>query len=66
MEIHVELAIFAIGQLGALIWLLSGMRADLKNLTVWVTKIDTRSDANAIETADLRGRLEGIARAARG
>ena len=42
METAAEIAIATVIQVGTLIWLLSGLKSDVRNLTGWVTKIDDR------------------------
>jgi hypothetical protein len=52
---ELEIAIFIATQTGLLIWILSDIRADLKNLNTWVTRLDARNYANGNEIAELRG-----------
>jgi hypothetical protein len=60
METAAEIAIATVIQVGTLIWLLSGLKSDVRNLTVWVTKIDDRVTANAQTTAELKGHVKSL------
>ncbi len=60
METAAEIAIATVIQVGTLIWLLSGLRSDVRNLTVWVTKIDDRVTSTAQATAELKGKVESL------
>lgn len=53
----VEAGVFILAQTGLLIWTISGMRADLKNLSVWVSKIASTSERTALRLARIEGRL---------
>ena len=53
----VEAGIFILAQTGLLVWTISGMRADLKNLAVWVSKIASTSERTALRLAKIEGRL---------
>lgn len=55
-----EILIGASAQIGALIWALSGMKSDLKNLAGWVSKIDRRSEDTATVQAEMRGHLSTL------
>jgi len=54
---QVEAGIFLLGQTGLLVWTISGMRADLKNLTGWVSQIAGTSERTALRLAKIEGRL---------
>jgi hypothetical protein len=54
---QVEAGIFLLGQTGLLVWTISGMRADLKNLTSWVSRIAGTSERTALRLAKIEGRL---------
>jgi hypothetical protein len=54
---QIEAAIFLLGQTGLLVWTISGMRADLKNLTGWVSRIGGASERTALRLAKIEGRL---------
>ena len=54
---QVEASIFLLGQTGLLVWTISGMRADLKNLTGWVSRIGGTSERTALRLAKIEGRL---------
>ena len=60
METAAEIAIATVIQVGTLIWLLSGLKSDVRNLTGWVTKIDDRLTATAQTTAELKGHIESL------
>ena len=53
----VEAGIFILAQTGLLIWTISGMRADLKNLSGWVAKVAGTSERTALRLAKIEGRL---------
>lgn len=53
----VEAGIFILAQTGLLVWTISGMRADLKNLTGWVSKISNTGERTALRLAKIEGRL---------
>jgi hypothetical protein len=61
METAAEIAIAAAIQIGTLVWLLSGLKSDVKNLTGWVSNIDKRQQETANLAAELKGRLEARA-----
>ena len=61
METAAEIAIATAIQIGTLVWLLSGLKSDVKNLTGWVSNIDKRQQETANLAAELKGRLEGRA-----
>ena len=54
---QIEAAIFLLTQTGLLIWTISGMRADLKNLSGWVAKVAGTSERTALRLAKIEGRL---------
>ena len=58
MDVAVEIAITALLQVGALVWYLSGMKQNVKNLDAWVKTIDDRGSATALLAAELKGRLQ--------
>jgi hypothetical protein len=60
METASEIAIATVIQVGTLIWLLSGLKSDVRNLTGWVTKIDDRLITTADTTAELKGKVESL------
>ena len=60
METAAEIAIASVIQVGTLIWLLSGLKSDVRNLTAWVTKIDDRVISTAHATAELKGKVESL------
>ena len=60
METAAEIAIASVVQVGTLIWLLSGLKSDVRNLTAWVTKIDDRVISTAHTTAELKGQGESL------
>jgi hypothetical protein len=60
METAAEIAIATVIQIGTLIWLLSGLKSDVRNLTGWVTKIDDRVTAAAQVTAELKGQVQTL------
>ena len=60
METAAEIAIATVIQVGTLIWLLSGLNSDVRNLTGWVTKIDDMGTATAQATAELKGQVERL------
>jgi hypothetical protein len=61
METAAEIAIATAIQIGTLVWLLSGLKSDVKNLTGWVGNIDKRQQETATLAAELKGRLEARA-----
>ena len=61
METAAEIAIATAIQIGTLVWLLSGLKSDVKNLTGWVSNIDKRQQETANLAAELKGRLEARA-----
>jgi hypothetical protein len=58
METAAEIAIATAIQIGTLVWLLSGLKSDVKNLTGWVANLDKRQQETANLAAELKGRLE--------
>jgi hypothetical protein len=60
METAVEISIAAAIQLGTLIWFLSGMRSDVRNLTGWVSKIDSRQTDGDKTISELKGQVESL------
>jgi len=54
---QVEAGIFLLAQTGLLVWTISGMRADLKNLSGWVAKVAGTSERTALRLAKIEGRL---------
>ena len=60
METAAEIGIAAAIQLGTLIWLLSGMRSDVRNLTGWVSKIDSRQTDGDKTISELKGQVESL------
>jgi hypothetical protein len=61
MQTAAEIAIATAVQIGTLVWLLSGLKSDVKNLTGWVSNIDNRQQDTANLAAELKGRLEARA-----
>jgi hypothetical protein len=61
METATEIAIATAIQIGTLVWLLSGLKSDVKHLTGWVGCIDKRQQETATLAAELKGRLEARA-----
>jgi hypothetical protein len=53
----VEAGIFILAQTGLLIWTISGMKTELKNLSRWITKVAGTSDRTALRLAKIEGRL---------
>ena len=60
MPVSAEIAIAAAAQLGALIWFLSGMKSDLRNLTGWVKSIAADLTSTMNKTAELKGQVESL------
>jgi hypothetical protein len=60
METAAEIGIAAAIQLGTLIWFLSGMRSDVRNLTGWVSKIDSRQADGDRTVSELKGQVESL------
>ena len=60
MDVTLEIALFAIMQIGAQVWLNATLKANLKNLTGWVEKIDSRSTETAELAAELKGWRDSI------
>ena len=60
METAAEIGIAAAIQLGTLIWFLSGMRSDGRNLTGWVSKIDSRQTDGDKTISELKGQVESL------
>ena len=54
---EVQAALFLLAQTGLLIWTISGMRADLRNLESWVKNVAATSDRTALRLAKIEGRL---------
>jgi len=54
---QVEAGIFLLAQTGLLIWTISGMRTELKNLSGWVSKVAGSSERTALRLAKIEGRL---------
>ena len=50
-------AIFILAQTGLLVWTLSTMNANLKNLTSWVAKTSHIAERTALRLATIEGRL---------
>jgi hypothetical protein len=55
-----EIGIAAALQLIALIWYLSGLRTDVRNLKDTVQTIDARTFLNATDHANLKGHVESL------
>ena len=60
METAAEVAIAAAIQLGTLIWFLSGVRSDVRNLAGWVSKIDSRQTDGDKTISELKGQVESL------
>jgi hypothetical protein len=60
METAAEISIAAAIQLGTLIWFLSGMRSDVRNLKGWVSKIDSRQADGDKTISELKGLVESL------
>jgi len=60
METVAETSIAAAIQLGTLISFLSGMRSDVRNLTGWVSKIDSRQTDGDKTISELKGQVESL------
>jgi hypothetical protein len=60
METVAEISIAAAIQLGTLIWFLSGMRSDVRNLTGWLSKIDSRQTDGDKTISELKGQVESL------
>ena len=60
METVAEISIAAAIQLGTLISFLSGMRSDVRNLTGWVSKIDSRQTDGDKTISELKGQVESL------
>jgi hypothetical protein len=60
METAAEIGIAAAIQLGTLIWFLSGMRSDVRHLTGWVSKIDSRQADADRTVSELKGQVESL------
>lgn len=56
-----EILFAAAGQVAAVIWMLSGMKTDIKNLTGWMHKLDKRSEETSSTTSELRGHVMAMA-----
>ena len=52
-----EYAMFLAAQTGLLIWTISGMRSDQRNLAIWVQSIAKTSSRTALRLAAIEGRL---------
>lgn len=59
-QVGAEIAIATALQLGALLWFLSGVRADLRNLTGWVLTLSHKADTSVEQIAELRGRINHL------
>lgn len=55
-----EVGIAGAVQLGTLLWFLSGLKSDLRNLTGWVRNVAKSADDTALEHAELKGRVESL------
>jgi len=60
VETAAEIAIATVIQIGTLIWLLSGLKSDVRNLTGWVSKVDTKATVTAEAHAELKGHVEAL------
>ena len=56
-----EILFAAAGQVAAVIWMLSGMKTDIKNLTGWLHRLDERSEVTSHTTSELRGHVMAMA-----
>jgi hypothetical protein len=59
-EVYAEVGIAAAIQLGTLLWFLSGMRSDVKNLTGWVRGVAETAETAKTEAAELKGRVDTL------
>lgn len=60
MEKFAEIGITVALQVGALVWFLSGVKSDLKNLIERVKTIDERGEATALKTAEMQGSIKAL------
>jgi hypothetical protein len=60
MDITLEIVLATVIQIGALIWLLSGLKSDVTTLKSDVADIRDVQNTTTIETAETRGRLLGL------
>ena len=60
MNEAVEIGIAAALQLGALVWFLSSVRSDLRNITGWLKSVDCKADRAASLAAELKGHIENL------
>jgi hypothetical protein len=58
MDTALEIAVAALLQVGAQIWLNATLKSDVRNLTGWVKSIDARQTETAQLAAELKGRLD--------
>ena len=60
MQEAIEIGIAAALQLGALIWFLSGVKSDLRNITGWLKSVDSKAERAATLAAELKGHIENL------
>ena len=60
MQEAVEIGIAAALQLGALIWFLSGVKADVRNMTGWLKSVDSKAERAATLAAELKGHIDNL------
>ena len=60
MNEAVEIGIAAALQLGALVWFLSGVKSDIRNMTRWLQSVDQKADRAASLCAQLKGHIENL------
>ena len=60
MNEAVEIGIAAALQLGALVWFLSSVKSDIRNMTRWLQSVDQKADRAASLSAQLKGHIENL------
>lgn len=55
MQPNIELVIFFLTQTGLLVWIISGMRTEIKNHTYWLKQLAFQSNRNAQSLARIEG-----------
>lgn len=60
MKEAIEIGIAAALQLGTLIWFLSGVKADVRNMTGWLKSVDNKAERAETLAAELKGHIVNL------
>lgn len=61
-QTDIEIALAALLQVGALIWSVSAISTKLNIYAQRVDEVEAKTDSNAVEIAEIRGKLQGAHR----